>query len=150
MSAHKHDIVCHDFTKISFILAMFVLCEYKQWLYNWTTIWTFMHRAYVKVKVTNGVQSYTCNFLFVYIILFNGCIMSALYLIHVYYGKRYLLTKVHQYCKNIKRYAFLSSHFFVIHCFIYNLSGPFVTLCDTSGFYAGILPAMLEWLLTAL
>jgi len=31
----------------------------------------------------------------VYIILFNGSIMSALYLIHVYYGKKYLLTKLH-------------------------------------------------------
>jgi len=67
-----------------------------------------MHRAYVKVKVINGVQTYTCNFHFVYIIIFNDCIMSALYLMHVYYGKRYLLTKVHQYFKNMKRYAFSS------------------------------------------
>ena len=32
MSAHKHAIVFHDSTEISFILAMFVICEYKQWL----------------------------------------------------------------------------------------------------------------------
>ena len=142
----------HDLTKISLILASFVLCEYKQWLswtsYNWTTIWTFMHWAYVKVKVTNGVLTYKCNFLFVYIILFNGCIMFALYPIHVYYGKRYLLTKYIDIARILR--DFLSSHFFVKHCFIYSMSGPFVTLCDTSGFYVCILPAMLEWLRTAL
>jgi len=33
---------------------------------------------------------------------------------------------------------------------MYYLSGPFVTLCDTSGFYACILPAMLVVLLFSL
>jgi len=32
LSAHKHERVCHDFTKISFISAIFALCKYNQWL----------------------------------------------------------------------------------------------------------------------
>jgi len=139
LSAHNHDMVCQDVTKISFILAIFVLCEYKQWLsctsYNWTTIWTIMLRDYVQVKVTNGVQTYTCNYLFVYIILFNGWIMSALYLIHVYYGKSYAFFVISFLC---------NTSFYLLSV------GPFVTLCDTSGFYACILPAIIEWLHSAL